>query len=272
MSDIEENSYNNRLVKYEHIHSISDSSFDCLFKNVKIENSHRILDAGCGYGAISAQILNRFKEYKGDLYLVDSSQTQLIRALKNINTIPRTKANILFQLENISNLKLKKESFDIIFMKMLVHELPKRKQSSCFAEAFSLLKKGGKLIVWELALDKQTQGLFQSIINFKDEIAGFESLVRNRYFPRKEELLEYFEISGFKNIKTICSLKNPVITNKRLGSELKSENDLMRLNKFILDRISKVDNEIIQKLQLKGDIRNISFIPRKEIIVGEKCA
>jgi ubiquinone/menaquinone biosynthesis C-methylase UbiE len=56
-------------------------------------------------------------------------------------------------------------------------------------EMYRILKPGAKLVVRELALSDRTQNIFQKFIREKDRLSEFDSLVSNRYFPKKEDTI-----------------------------------------------------------------------------------
>jgi len=264
------NSYNERIVEYEHIHSISNQSFDCLFENIKINKNARVLDAGCGYGSISKQLLFRSKDFVGDVVLLDNSTIQLKRAIDNLAELDQVKGNVYFSLQNFIGANLKHNTFDLIICKMLLHEYPKDQQLNCIKMAYSLLKPGGELLIWDLALSEDTQLFFQEIINYKDKLANYSSLLENRYFPKENEILNYYSNAGFSKVRKICQLSNPVITSKRLGTEMKTTKDLHELNKYILEKAKHLNQIQLNKLKLHGDIENVTFTPAKAIFKGTK--
>lgn len=264
-------SFDVRIVEYEHIHSISEESFDCLFKNVSVNSNDKILDAGCGYGAITMQLLNRIPSFKGEVILLDNSKVQLIRAIEYLNKNTSSNARILFTVDELLKANLEEDYFDIVFAKMLIHEFPRELQSKCFQKFNKILKKGGKLIIWELSLDDDTQPFFQKIINYKDKLAGFDTLLRNRYFPKMSEIQDSYIHANFNDVKIICVLENPVITKKRLDSEFRGDLAILhKFNKYILDELKKIPKSTVDKLQIKGDTTNIQFIPSKSIFIGTK--
>ena len=55
--------FDSRLVRYEDIHSITDTDFDELVKIIDAKQGDTILDAGCGYGAVTREILKRFDSF-----------------------------------------------------------------------------------------------------------------------------------------------------------------------------------------------------------------
>ncbi len=193
---MENNSYQKRIVSYEKIHSIDEKDFETLVSIVNPENGQVILDACCGYGSVTKHLQGAVtsKGLDTKIVLLDSSELQLNRAQENL-----TAENLEFTLSDSRHTPFPDNHFDTIVNKMGLHEVDRESQKQMATELYRILKPGGKIIIWELALDSKTQKPFSELIKKKDELSGFESLIRNRYFPRKEETLELLTETGFEN-------------------------------------------------------------------------
>ena len=60
-----DNSYQEREVRYEKIHSIDEHDFDALVSLVGVKNGDRVLDACCGYGAVSQRLVHHIAHEGG---------------------------------------------------------------------------------------------------------------------------------------------------------------------------------------------------------------
>ena len=84
-------SFNKRKVRYEELHCIKPSYFDALVDAADIKDCDRVLDCGCGYGAVTREILKRFRMRQQREYfvvdLVDESDTQLEMARSELNNL-----------------------------------------------------------------------------------------------------------------------------------------------------------------------------------------
>jgi len=170
--------FDSRIVNYEDIHNISESDFDKMFHVVSPVKGDLILDLGCGYGSVTREIILRKRSEHLNFYLSDSSQIQLNRAICNINRkidVFQT-STVNFFLDDIVQSKFKSNCFDIIVAKMVLHEVNKENQIKACREIFRILKPGGRLIIWDLALDESNQSLVQQIIKKKDELADLQHL------------------------------------------------------------------------------------------------
>lgn len=265
-------SFDVRIVRYEYIHSIKDEFFEALVKIANPKSNENILDAGCGYGSVTREILKRKKDKKLICFLADSNHTQLLRAKEELMNLDYThKSELKFFVDNLIDTKFKENAFDTIIAKMVIHEIPFKKQQQAIENAYRILKPGGKLIIWDMALDERTQKFIQEIIRMKDKLAGFKTLEKNRYFLRFDEIKKLLSNSGFSKVKNEYKIKSPVITHKRLEQEF--GNDISKLNKwhkFIRDKAKYLEPNILKQLQIEDSGDSISFVPQKAIITAVK--
>ena len=259
---MKEEGFDTRIVSYEHIHSINHKDEMALIKAISPKPNEKILDVFCGYGAVGKNCSK--KEFNIDLWLNDESEVQIKRAKKNLPKLSKDKFICnRFEYANFSN-----SFFDKIVMKMGLHEVPKNKQLTIAKKVFRILKLKGKFIVWDIMLNKDTQTLFQKVIRKKDELAGFNMLVNERYFFREDEFLETMKKVGFSNIKDFHSINYRFSSKKRLESELKNDKKkLKELNEFI----RKIFPENLKKkLNYKNTKEDIQFNILKKIYIMEK--
>jgi ubiquinone/menaquinone biosynthesis C-methylase UbiE len=190
--------FDDRIVRYEQIHKIKDEYYQALLSAIDPHEGEVILEGCSGYADVSKHIIEATKDFqnKPEIYLVDESAVQMARARSELK-LPEDH----MILGDIRQTGMPIEKFDKAVIKMGVHELPKQEQPKVFSEIYRLLKPEGKFIIWELSLNKETQQAFQDILRKKDELAGFEIMIKNRYFQRHDELQKLFEDAGFKDIK-----------------------------------------------------------------------
>lgn len=265
-------SFDVRIVRYEYIHSIKDEFFDELVKIANPKSGENILDAGCGYGSVTREILKRSKDKKLNCFLADSNHTQLLRAQEELTNLDnKHKSEVKFFIDNLIDTKFKENTFDTVIAKMVIHEIPFKKQQQAIENAYRILKPKGKLIIWDMALDDKTQMIIQDIIRMKDKLAGFKTLEKNRYFLRFDEIKNLLSNAGFTNAKKEYQIISPVITHKRLEQEFgNSKKKLEKWHDFIRERAKQVEPAILKKLKFTDEGNSISFIPPKAIITAIK--
>ena len=192
---MKDNSYEVRIVRYEHIHGVRPEDMAALVAAVNPQPGQSILEGCAGYGAVTKELM--VKSPESIFTAIDLSEAQIARLRENLPTVPST--YIIQAYMRATGLPA--ESYDTIVIKMGVHEVPLEDQAKLFREVRRLLKPGGFFIIWELALNQENQAIFQDIIRKKDHMAGFDSMAENRYFQREDEVLELYKQTGFQEIE-----------------------------------------------------------------------
>ncbi len=154
--------FDNRIVSYEHIHSISPKDFEKLIDAINPQEGETILDAMCGYGAVSKAVIKR--QLKSNLFLIDESSIQIQRAIENLPTLTEP----CFVVDSLPHDSFKNEFFDKIVVKMGLHEVSLSQHREVLKEFYRILKPEGRVVVWDIMLTDETQTLFQDIIRKKD--------------------------------------------------------------------------------------------------------
>lgn len=261
------NSYDARTVRYEYIHNISPSQFDALVEAVITESPQRLLDIGCGYGAVTAEVLKRHGDSPMDITLTESSEVQLARAMNELSASETLHNSTLhFRIDDIVTTRLEKEHFDMAIMKMVLHEVPLDDQPRALRNILEVLKPGGCLILWEMALDEVTQSAVQNIVKRKDELAGFNSMVARRYFPKDEETVANLLSAGFIRVEKVADITSPVFTERRLHQEFGGDKGKLKdWENYIRSVVGKANPSVAEALKYRDVDEHISFTPPKAI-------
>lgn len=254
--------FDNRIVSYEYIHSIKSKDRKALIDAINPESNETILDSFCGYGAVGKECLERENAIK--LWLNDESRVQLERAKENLPKVPKNH----FILGHFPDISFKNLFFDKIVIKMDLHEVPKKEQLRVSKKAFELLEDKGRFIIWDIMLNKENQTLFQDIIRKKDELSGFDILMKERYFFREEEFLQIMKKAGFSKIKEFHIISYRFSSKKRLEQELHNDkSQLNKLNEFIRKRFPE---KLRKKLGYEDFGEDIQFNVTKKIYIMQK--
>lgn len=266
--------YDTRFVPYEEIHNIRDKDFDSLVSAVDPQNGDYILDAGAGYGAVTREILLRLKAKDLNFRVLDISNLQLERGIKNLKEIfgeDFVNRRIKFEHNSILHIHCDESCFDKVVAKMVIHELPRDLQLSAMKQLYKALKPGGKIVIWDIMLDVDTQTFFQDVIRKKDELAGFDFLAKFRYFPTEAEWINLLEASGFRQIRKSADVVYDLHTSKRLFTELKGEQKLLNdWHEYIRARILSVSADVLARLDYRDHGHEITFMPPKAIYTALK--
>lgn len=164
---------------------------------IEFHNGQKILDAGCGAGALSKLIL----EYndKVDIDAVDFSLDR-IEALKA--DFDNSKVKIRYHQENLMELPFSNSTFDLIFCRFVYQHNPLNNQKIS-NELYRVLRKNGKFILIDADgvfynIDSESSFLNSCLRKIKEKFPHYEGYVCKK-IPR------LLQRSGFQieNIKAI---------------------------------------------------------------------
>jgi tRNA (cmo5U34)-methyltransferase len=105
-------------------------------------SGRRFLDVGCGDGALSRIMLDRFPG--NEFHLLDGSQTMLDKAREYLKT-----GNAVFHNDTFENFFGKNDHenfFDFIFSSMAIHHVEHHKKFELYSKIFTLLNNGGLFV------------------------------------------------------------------------------------------------------------------------------
>lgn len=267
--------YDIRIVPYEEIHNIRPADFDALSRAVAAQEGDVILDAGAGYGAVTREILLRNPNSYLRFCDLDISGVQLERGIKELGGrfgASFVRERIRFEQDSILHTMCGDSSYDKAVAKMVIHELPRHLQLTGLQELYRMLKPGGKLVVWDLMLDEETQEFFQKVIGKKDELAGYDALVKLRYFLREDEWVDLLAAAGFKQIKKEADVLYELHTEKRLYRELRGERRrLDEWHDYIRKQVRRIPKSVRDRLSYADHGQDITFTPPKAIYSAVKA-
>lgn len=213
--------WNKRVVlDYSKIHGNNSKAFQALFGSMRLEAGMQITDIMCGHGAVSEKVLEKCKErrIKINLTLTDAFSNQIQRSRERLAQYEGLESTITRRVEDARAMAFRDESLDIVIIKNALHEVRMPDQIKILRESYRALRQGGEIFLW--ITHGQTQEVnkyFAEIVRKKDEIAGFSSLVRNRYFSYRTEVEQALGRAGFDGIETIYSVRDFVYNTKELS-------------------------------------------------------
>lgn len=284
--------FDDRIVRYEKIHKVKDADYEALIKAIDPQSGEIIFEGCAGYADVSKRIIEAVDDFdiKPEIYILDESPVQISRAREELKLLPDDH----IMLGDIRSTGMSEDSFDKAVVKMGIHELPEPEQPKAFSEMYRILKPSGKFLIWELSLDQDTQKVFRDVLRKKDELAGFELLVKNRYFQRHDELVKLFEDAGFIDVKDEHNIRyvfNPkgrmdeLVSKERVkilkgGGKLSPEDEeVLRglgqervdaLIRFIRERVSNLPEKTLQKVEYKDLGDDIEMTFDKVVMSGRK--
>lgn len=261
--------WNKRKVEYENLHDVKEEDMKDLVSHLSLKDGDTFADLFGGYGSVSKKAL----EYYGNqgknvnAIICDFSEEQLRRVSKELENY-----NVKMVQGDTRSIDLGKNSLDGIVMKMGLHEIPQKDQQSVVNKAYDALKPGGKIAIWDLMFkDREEQDAVQSIVRKKDYLAGFQSMVKDRYFFREDEVRDYLKNAGFKNQELKKEINYNFDTQKIFYSELNRDREkLASLNNHIRETEKQCRDGLKERFGMQDNVDNLSINFRKGILVANK--
>lgn len=204
--------YNMRQQNLEKAHGVEQRDWDALIRIVSPKEGDKILDLMGGNGAVASRLYEYALRLGVSLNLgvMDAFSKQLEKAPAYLERI----------VGDIRKMPSESESYDIIIVKMGLHELSLAEQKIAVREVYRTLKPQGNLVLWMVGLENLAQQeTFCKLLREKDRIAGFNELVERRYFPTIQETKEYLTDAGFIDIQEIYRRNPKMNTFARLDGD-----------------------------------------------------
>jgi ubiquinone/menaquinone biosynthesis C-methylase UbiE len=129
---------------------ISKRYYYSLYVNeLPLKPTDKILEICSGVGDM-AELLAK-KVSKGQLICIDISDKYLNVSRNNLKSYP----NATLRNGHLANLHLKRNSFDVVNMHFVLHDIPKESREVIVNEMFELLRPGGKVYIREPLRDER---------------------------------------------------------------------------------------------------------------------
>ncbi|MFZ2300045.1 MAG: methyltransferase domain-containing protein [Candidatus Moraniibacteriota bacterium] len=151
------------------------------------------LDAMCGTGLLSVELQRRFPKSK--VYALDFSRGMLNAVEGEVHKVQ----------SSILAMPFPEHSFDRIFLRSAMYDVPKRAQLKALQEIRRILKKNGVFTLQTYYTTTETQEVLNNIVNIKDLMSGqYQDMGKEfpRYFATDDELNKWFTEAGFQCSKS----------------------------------------------------------------------
>ena len=136
-----------------------------------------ILDLGCGDGLFIQELLKSFSP--GNITLVDGSSEMLVAANKRLHNVP----NIDYLQIDFQKLILEQpltKRFDFIYSSLAIHHLPYSEKCKLYAYIYSLLKKDGCFVHYDVVLFSSEKNEAWYMSHWRDWIDHYPDRERGR--------------------------------------------------------------------------------------------
>lgn len=269
--------WNRRIVDYSKIHGDSSEAYHALVQSLKLSAGMIVGDIMSGYGAVSKEILDHCSKQAIDdiahrplpirMILTDRFGAQLRRSVQHLSSY-----SPFFPISRViadTRALPFHNCLDAAVIKHGLHELPHRDHTRALKSIHAALKPRGKIFLWEMVgLTEEQTKLARDILRTKDKLAGYTSLVQNRYFAHGTELYQSLEEAGFKDANDVYVGPFHYETKNFFESDLQSDQKKLQLfNEYIRKKVPAETRSSLDYTD-RGDSIGLTF--SKKIICAIK--
>lgn len=177
-----------------------------------IQQWHRILDIGCGTGVVTKLIADNLTAEKNGLAIgIDAAGKMIEGAVKK-----RQSDTCSFRVAAAENLPFDNDTFDSVVSTLFFHHIPIDLKEKAFAEAFRVIKPGGRLVVSDMHIPETIMG---SLIAHASRWLLFQPQIGENIRGVLPELIEGTGFSKPELIKTHLGYITVFLSEKPLKNE-----------------------------------------------------
>ncbi|MBW2367597.1 MAG: class I SAM-dependent methyltransferase [Deltaproteobacteria bacterium] len=164
---------------------------------LKLNDSNRILDLGCGTGVLTRMIADRLNADAGGKAIGIDAAAKMIRVARK----KRAGINCIFQVMAAESLSYEDASFDAVVSSLFFHHVQLDLKEKALSEAFRVLRPGGRLVIADMHVPSTWIGSLVSHVSrwffmqpqIGENIRGvLPDLIEKVGFQRPEIVATYF--------------------------------------------------------------------------------
>jgi ubiquinone/menaquinone biosynthesis C-methylase UbiE len=251
------NAYEVRNADYAVVHAESDIDFDQFIAVLDIKDGEKVIDVGGGYGSIFIRLIQRKPHISFKYDLLDGGMFQLKKGEEKIKILLEqfdNSSEVRYLHQDACELTLEEDYYDLVICKMFLHEIPLQLKKKLISDLFTIVRPGGRIVVWNPDLHENDHKFFTSVIRKKDELAGFDSLVQNRHFFLNSDFEKMMLDAGFTNFERMLTFDYHLHTINRLNEEFAGDKEkLKQWNQHILNIAADLDEPTRTDLKIMAN-------------------
>ena len=164
---------------------------------LRLKEAHRVLDLGCGTGVLTRMIADKLSAGAGGKAVGIDAAAKMIQVARK----KRATVNCAFDVMAAENLSFEDACFDAVVSSLFSHHVPMDLKAKALAEAFRVLRPGGRLVIADMHVPATWMGALVSHVSrwfflqpqIGENIRGvLPELIEKAGFRRPEIIAAYF--------------------------------------------------------------------------------